>query len=103
MGGGGLNSSGSGQRQVSVSTEGDRHNVKHVSISGNSRQQSAESGHRSGARNSETAITVSSAITCYVRVSVIGGVMRFVATKRKTAKWVETRVSVCLSVCVLKF
>jgi len=47
-------------------------------------------------RNSETALTVSIAIKCYVRASVIDGVIRFLATKRETAKCVETRVSVCL-------
>jgi len=47
-------------------------------------------------RNSETALTVSSAINCYVRTRVIDVIMSFVLKKRTTAEWVKTRVSACL-------
>ena len=87
--------SGKCQSLVKVKAVG-RRNIKHVSMLGSSHQQSADSGHRCGATNS------SHSFECNKVLSVIDVVISFVPTKRKTTKWVETRVSVCLSVCVRK-
>jgi hypothetical protein len=60
--------------------------VNHVSIAEtavSSQQQSAHSGPRSDARNRETALAISSAITCYVRVGLIDVLISFVPTKGK--------------------